>query len=167
MNEAPIQKKKTGFSALKWFFHTCCTLILLAFLGFMIWPVYVYPPSHREDTRTLRTIYAMTPQFLVEQDRELTGLKGQVQFENTPEWSESSNSPFFWFTRPATGDPMLVLHPRLIKPADRPADFVERFYVAARQPDGYDGRWVLMNTGKPQYVKDAWIQWDTQTILEQ
>ena len=51
----------------------------------MIWPFYVYPPAHREDTRTLRTIYAMTPQFLEEQDRDLTELNGPVQFEDAPE----------------------------------------------------------------------------------
>ncbi|QDT80653.1 hypothetical protein Mal35_41260 [Gimesia maris] len=167
MNNEPLQKKKTAFSASKWFFHSCCTLALLIFLGFMIWPVYVYPPSHREDTRTLRTIYAMTPHFLEEQNRDLAEMNGPVQFEDSPEWSETSNSPFIWFTQPASGDPMQVLHPRLIKPEARPADFVERFYVAAREPDGYHSRWVLMNTGLPRYVKDAWIHWDCQTIVEQ
>ncbi|EDL62046.1 hypothetical protein [Gimesia maris] len=167
MNNEPLQKKKTAFYASKWFFHSCCTLALLTFLGFMIWPFYAYPPSHREDARTLKTIFAMTPQFLVEQHCDLTELKGPVQFEDSPEWSETSNSPFNWFTQPVSGDPMLVLHPRLIKPETRPVDFVERFYVAARLPDRHQGRWVLLNTGEPRYVKDARIQWDTQTIADQ
>ncbi|HAW32825.1 hypothetical protein [Gimesia maris] len=167
MNNDLLQKKKTVFYASKWFFHSCGTLAFLIFGGFMIWPFYVYPPAHREDTRTLRTIYAMTPQLLEEQDRDLTELNGPVQFEDAPEWSQTSNCPFIWFTQPASGDLMQVLHPRFIEPEARAADFVERFYVAARLPDGHHGRWVLMNTGESRYVKGAWIQWDTQTIVEQ
>lgn len=150
----------------RWFRNGLLTLVLCVVAVYFIWPIYVYPPSFRDDQRTLKTVYSMTPQLLIENDLTLEELKGPVIFDNTILSSSSSNSPFIWFTRPVSGDQITLLHGRYGNKDKPPKNFVERFYVAARKSDWHQGRWVLLNTGDAKYVKDSEINWDTQTILK-
>lgn len=142
-------------------------LILAMVFGFCAWPFIKHPPSHRHDKRLLLHIHAQTRRDIHDQKSFLVGRKGPVLYDKTEIMlSESADCPFIWYTSPPSGDKIQILDPIKYDRDDPPIDFVVRFYVAARDADWFGGRWILLNTGEPKYVKDSQIDWDTQTIDE-
>ncbi|WP_298861821.1 hypothetical protein [uncultured Gimesia sp.] len=165
MNSDVSENRSNSFIRSGWFSYGFLLLFLFMIAGYGIWPFFQYPPSFRDDERTLKMVYAMTPQYLNEKNLSFEELKGPVIFDESSLNSRSSDSPFVWFTRPASGDQIKLLHGRYGNQDKPPKHFVERFYVVGRKPDWYHGRWILLNTGEAKYVKDSQIEWDTQTIV--
>lgn len=137
-----------------------CIVVFLALL-----PFYKFPPWHRDDKRNLRLIHAIAPRHADKHDGYIHKLSGPVMHNGVVLQSRTSECPFFWFTTPASGDQITLLRSSSQRDAaNLPPGFVEQFYVAARDTDGYNGRWVLLNTGEPRYVKESQIDWKSQTL---